>query len=109
MKTIYKYPFAVQDEVTIVMPTGAKILHLGGQKTSRVQPGRGAQSAMELLSEQPCLWAMVDLARPIEDRHFLIFGTGQTIPDALPQGGNYIGTFMLADTQLVYHMFEVLP
>ena len=84
MITIWKYPFAVQDQVKISMPKGAKIVH--------IESFRG-----------PCLWALVDTERPIEQRTFYVFGTGHEIVDY--QYKSYVGT--LIQPPFVWHFFEI--
>lgn len=50
----------------------------------------------------PQLWMLVDPAAPRVTRRFRIAGTGYSLPDGLA----YIGTFQMADGQLVGHLFE---
>ena len=87
MKRIYKYKLEVTDEQYIVMPAGAEIL------TVQTQFG------------QPCIWALVDIDEtPCDIEYkFEIFGTGNPIDDDFE--GKYIGTFQMAEGQLVYHLF----
>ena len=54
----------------------------------------------------PCLWALVDPQTSIENRHFRIYGTGQEINEIEPI--KYIGTFLLYQRRLVFHLFEVI-
>lgn len=82
MKRIYKYPLTVTDNQTVPMPKGAEIL------TVQVQGGT------------PCLWAMVDLREPEEDRRILTYGTGHIVD----LEGRYIGTYQMS--ALVFHVFE---
>lgn len=87
---IYKYPFEVQGDVEIAMPTGATIL------TVQVQ------------GETPCIWAIVDPEQPIIVRHFRVFGTGHPL-DIEPTLSRYIGTFQLVCGRFVGHLFEYKP
>jgi hypothetical protein len=85
---IYKYLLRAADDVKIVMPSGAQVLS--------VQVQHGA----------PCLWALVDSGAPLVDRHFKVFGTGNSVPkysSPLP----FVGTFQLEGGALVFHVFEV--
>ena len=84
--TIYKYPFAVNDEVTILMPDGAKILHVDCQ------------------AGLPCVWAMVDPNKPEVPQHFYIFGTGHLIPELFGHD-NHVATFQQGP--FVWHMFGI--
>ena len=87
MKRVYKYPLDIQDEATVMMPIGARVLSV------QVQNGR------------PCLWAAVDPTETeIEKRLFRIAGTGHPIHDDVVDG--FIGTIQLYDGKLVFHVFE---
>lgn len=87
MLTIYKYPFAIADSVTLELPGHAMILHV------------------DTFGGQPCLWAMVNTDSPPGPRTFRIFGTGHQIDKATFLDGKYIATFK--DGPFVWHMFEV--
>jgi hypothetical protein len=81
---VYKYEFSVDDEVTIKMPVGAKVLHVGSQHYAR-----------------GCIWALVDEEMPhLQDRRFLIRGTGHPVPEAAA----HLGTWF--DGPFVWHIFE---
>lgn len=80
---IYKYPLSLG--ITIVgMPEGAQIL------TAQMQNG--------FLQ----LWAMVQPDKPLEQRRFEVFGTGE--PIELPAESPYVAT--VQDGPLVWHVFE---
>ncbi len=87
MQTIYKYKCPVDDEVTIQMPSGAKVLCV------QVQHG------------EPCIWALVD--RDVSEyfpRRFAWRGTGHQA-----EGLNnrmYVGTIQLHGGALVFHLFD---
>jgi hypothetical protein len=87
--TIWKFAFDVDDDVTLMMPAGARILDV------QLQQGR------------PCAWAIVDPRRDKEPRRFIVRGTGHPLgfdPDKL----SHVGTFQPSTTwSLVFHMFEV--
>lgn len=86
MKKVYKYELAIDDYVSISMPKGSKILHLD------LQYGR------------PFIWALVDPDAEEETRNFRVAGTGHEIGDTYCQ--RYIGSFMLMNGALVFHVFE---
>lgn len=69
MKTIHKYPIEINDKVSVEMPEGAVVLSAQYQ-------------GLHL-----CLWAAVDADRPMENRGFRIFGTGQPMP---PEWDHYV-------------------
>lgn len=85
--TIWKYPLAVEDYVTLSLPKGARILS--------VQTQRGL----------PQLWALVDADAPTVQRRFRVFGTGHALPNGVIFD-TYLGTFQLHDGALVFHLFE---
>lgn len=85
-QTIHKYLLSVNDEQTIFMPYGAKIL------TVQMQHG------------YPFLWALVE---PVPTHallpcKILVRGTGHDCPSV----GRYIGTFQMNGGSLVFHVFE---
>jgi hypothetical protein len=77
---VWKYQLG--DDVTIELPEGAKILHVGMQGI------------------YICLWCLVDPHAPRVERRFKVFGTGEYI-----DAGEYIGTVM--EGPYVWHVFEV--
>lgn len=83
--TIWKYQFAVEDEVVLRMPRGATVLSV------QTQDGR------------PCLWALVDPQKPTVDRRFELYGTGHPVQGLV---GKHVGTFQMHGGALVFHMFE---
>jgi hypothetical protein len=84
MKTIWKFPFRTAETVTIEMPSGAHILHVGMQDGT------------------PCLWALVDTEEPPISISFRIHGTGRPVDE---QGINYIGTYF--QDMFVWHVFLI--
>lgn len=83
MRTIYKYPFKVADDITIEMPVGAVILH------AEVQAGTAT------------MWAQVDPRAVKTYRRFRVIGTGHPFdPDRL----THVGTFQ--QPPFVWHLFE---
>ena len=86
MKTVYKYPLEVNDEVIVMMPKGARVLSV------QVQNGR------------PCLWAECNPDGEPVLRTFLIRGTGHPIDDEIEK--EYIGTIQMCEGSIVFHVFE---
>lgn len=87
MKTIWKFPFDLQDEFTLAMPRGAEILHADVQQTSG----------------QPTLWAVVDPEEPKEPRTFRVHGTGRELPDDF-KPMVHVATFQSGP--FVWHLFD---
>lgn len=84
MISIYKY--TIKDKKWAeVMPRGARILSVGAQ--------RG----------QICLWALVDTEAPEEARCFRVYGTGRPVE---VENLLFIGTVILGEGDLVWHIFE---
>jgi hypothetical protein len=86
VKTIHKYKVVIEDNITIQMPEGARVLC--------VQEQRG----------DAYIWVAVDDSRPYVSRHFCVMGTGEEVKDV----GSlmYIGTFQLHAGAFVGHLFE---
>ena len=88
-KIVYKYAlYPITDYITILLPTGAHVLHVAEQ------------------NGQPHLWALVDPNAEPEERTFRIAGTGHKIT-AHPELFDYVGTFQMLGGSLVFHVFEV--
>lgn len=92
MKTIYKFVFEPQDNFTLQLPRGAKIL------------------SVQVQNEVPCLWALVDNEEKLETREFWTRGTGHNC-DELFYGNElyrdieFLGTFQMLGGKLVFHLF----
>ena len=86
MQAIWKFELPTYDRVTITMPAGAEVLHVGAQ------------------GDTICLWARVDLDVEQEQRHFDTICTGHEYED-LPEF--YLGTVLLLNGRLVLHVFEL--
>ena len=86
MKKVFKYEVPIKDDVVIEMPEGAEVLLFAAQ--------RGI----------PCVWARVDPEAPLVERRFRFAGTGHPLEANV---GNHIGSFLMAQDQLVWHLFEV--
>jgi len=88
-RAVWKYPIPKQREFVVSMPTGAQGL------------------CVQVQLDSPCLWALVDTGAPLEERRFLLAGTGEDILVA-PGLLRYIGTFQLRGGTLMFHLFEQL-
>ena len=87
--TIFKFPFEIVDKLVLTMPKGAKVL------------------SVQMQSNQPCLWAIVDKGAPMETREFRLAGTGHDLPDdAILNTMKFIGTFQMYGGSLIFHLFE---
>lgn len=82
MIAVYKYEFAVANEVDVEMPSGAEVVAVGSQDTNHI-----------------CLWAIVDTDKPVTTRKFQVCGTGHPLDSV----GPYIGTVF--DGPYVWHVF----
>ena len=83
MQVVYKYPISISDAVTLKLPRGARIVHLGMDANN-----------------VPCVWALVDRYAGVSTpREFCISGTGAVVSD----NKEYIGTFF--DMPFVWHVF----
>lgn len=86
MKAVWKFPFVVNDRVTIAMPEGARILHVAQQ------PRNTAYRAT--------IWAEVETDADEVERTFYVVGTGHPMGDV----GTYVGT--IVTPFLVWHVYE---
>lgn len=88
MKAVYKYEFAVNDDVRVQMPHGAKVLSVGSQKTNHI-----------------CVWALVHPENPLVSHFFRVCGTGHPIT---PEDGicaeGFVGTVF--DGPFAWHVFQ---
>jgi hypothetical protein len=87
MRTIFKYPLPVADEIAVTMPKGAQLLS--------VQTQHGV----------PCLWALVDTNAPMRERALAVRGTGHTC-GSIPASA-FVGTFQLEGGSFVGHLFDL--
>jgi len=89
MRTIWKYDVPVDARLSVMMPRGGKVI------------------AVQMQGDTPCLWAIVDSDEPVEQRRFMVFGTGHMLPDSPIV---HLGTFQVNDggRPLVFHVFEVV-
>jgi hypothetical protein len=97
MMTVWKFRLQGTNAGRIMMPKGARALHVAMQ------------------NGEPFLWALVDTSQTSqEERRFEVYGTGQPMADLDDTDSPYpfarevrhIGTFMMHDGRLVFHVFE---
>ncbi len=98
MKTIWKFPFDVEDDIEIEMPEYAYILHVESQLQYETVVGNEVHR-----KEQPHIWALVNTDRPKVKRQFILVGTGGPMPES---HGEHVGSFQIHDGKFVWHVFE---
>lgn len=86
-KSIWKYQISIQGRSTILVPEGAKFLHVDQQDATR---------------HMLCLWAEVEGVALQEPRVFHVIGTGYAFPEV---DLDYIGTVLMYGGQLVWHVY----
>lgn len=86
MRTIHKFP-VMSGVFHLTLPKGAKVLTVQTQY------------------HQPQMWVLLDTENETERRIFVTFPTGGDVPEDTHLG--YIGTFQLAEGNLVFHLFEI--
>lgn len=98
MKRVFKYAieqfYGIKSDGTacLSMPEDAVIIHVGCQEEINI-----------------CLWAEVDDTKPRVERVFHIVGTGHPIPiPGFDEYRNRIGTVLMCDGNLVWHIYEML-
>ena len=83
--TIYKYPFRIDDAVTLLLPVNAKVLRVAAQNGI------------------PTMWMLHNTnTEVVTARTFRVYGTGHEILDI--ESLIYVGTFEL--NRFVWHVFE---
>ncbi len=94
--TIWKYSIPLTEKAglfgdcfTIEMPKGAQVISLATQ---------GEASLV--------MWAIVEKSRDLEERHFLLCGTGRLMMKH-PSMLEFVGTTMLHNGYMTFHVFEV--
>ena len=87
---IWKYEIEISDDCVLDIPAHAEILHLGVQKNS-----------------VPCIWVKVNPYNKGVKRHFIVYGTGQSITEDEETKLLYVGTFQ-TDNWFVGHLFEIV-
>lgn len=84
MKRIFKYHVGTNGVSRVRLPIDAKVL------STNVQDGKVQ------------IWAEVDDEAALEDRHFIVYGTGHEMLDTEHQV--YVGTIF--DNPFVWHVYE---
>lgn len=100
MNTIYKYDLNITDRQILQLPVDAQILSIQQQNTTPVYGADGRP----VLNNTLQLWALVDPDAALEQRHFIIVGTGNPMPDGA--AGYHLATVVTAGGALVWHIFE---
>ena len=85
---IFKYQLEHVYDQELDLPAEARILSVGDQH-GKIQ-----------------LWALVNPNAPLQERKFLVAGTGHHI-DRPPQDLSFLGSVIQYDGSLVFHVFEV--
>jgi hypothetical protein len=89
VRAVWKYVLRPEHRQTVSMPVGAQILHVDEQRSDGFL----------------CLWALVSAAPTRhEPREILVVGTGH---EEVPDDVLYIGTVLMENRLLVWHVFEV--
>ncbi len=95
MKTIWKMfkkLSELDDWIMFNVPAGAKVLSVGNQR------------------EQLCVWFEVDPAALRGKQFFRVAGTGHPVHVPCPFGdltvGDFIGTVLFSDGELVFHVYK---
>ena len=87
MKTIWKVELAPNRTQSVSLPRGGQLL-----------------TVQSLGDNAPVLWALVDPDLPAEERYLGIYTTNTALPD---EPGRYIGTFLIYEGSLEFHLFEM--
>jgi hypothetical protein len=86
MRAVFKYPIPLLDNFELDLPVGAQPLSVD------VQYGK------------PQMWALVDTSAPTAPQRFRLAGTGHPLTkDSL----EFVGTFLIEEGALVFHVFRV--
>jgi hypothetical protein len=88
-KRIFKFPAPITGRFDLSLPANVSILSVAMQH------------------ETPCIWAIVDDQEARWNRSFAWFGTGQPIPEESDERLAFIGTVLIENGSLVFHLFEV--
>lgn len=91
MKTIWRFPLNLAEQMPVRMPLGTRILH-------------AALNADGV----PCLWAEVESEAPTHVRQMSSFGTGGWLP---PDRGPHLATFLtdVDGDEYVFHLYDEDP
>jgi hypothetical protein len=85
--TIWKFEINVTDEFTLEMP------------------GEPVFLDVQMQSQRPVLWAIVQSDAPKKEHRFRVFGTGNPIPSELITSLQYINSFQ--ESIFVWHLFHL--
>lgn len=83
---IWKFAIPAEDDFRLQLPGGSLPLSVGIQ------------------AEEPVLWAAVWKAAPLVSHRFHLRGTGHPLGEAA--FARFVGTFQLAASGLVFHLFD---
>lgn len=86
MHTIHKFILREVDRQRVMMPKDAKIL------------------SIQLQHEKLCIWAEVHDELQLEERKFLVFGTGN--PLRVGCNDTFLGTVQTRSGAIVWHIYE---
>ena len=89
MKTIWKYPLKVTDWQQIELPVDYEILSIHTQHNN------------------PCLWILVDPDNRKEKISIRTYGTGHLIDLDKLNKLQFIGTYLIHQETLVFHVFSI--
>lgn len=87
MKTIWKFPLQAIDLQSIRIPQESEFL------------------AVQVQNGDPCLWVRCDSEAKLIEQNIAIHGTGHEIPAST---GDYIDTYQLSGSALIFHVFKSL-
>ena len=90
MNQVWKFKITPENMSRIEMPEFAIVLHVAEQ------------------NGELCLWAEVDIENNPVERMFEVFGTGHNIDSQIGTYRSYLGTSMMCDGDLVWHVYERL-
>ena len=86
MKTIWKFELKPNRTQSVPIPLGGQILTV---KTKG--------------DDAPLMWVLVDPEMPPQERYLGVYTTNTAVPD---DPGRYVGSFLIYEGQLEFHLFE---
>lgn len=89
MRSIYKYPININKPEPIELHEGAEVVHFDRDGNGKI-----------------CIWCLVDTEKPLEEKTFVIKGTGFSIESNLWYIKSFKDTAGL--TTFFWHLFEKL-
>ena len=90
MRTVYRFEIPAEEEFTVTLPLGSRILHVERQQRA---------------PHAPCMWVLLDDSRQHIVHTFVQCGTGTPAPP--PGSAEHVGTYQTFDGY-VFHLFEVV-